>query len=149
MPTRVGKSGGVGTRCLNRAWFAVLSSREIGVDLEAVRASAATVMTSRRAFFLPRERRLPGPRSARQAPGILQLLDAQGSLHQGARRRAFPIRLIASMFRSRRGEPARILRVRDVDGDACGWALYSFDPGPGFVGAVVVRSRVADPATFP
>lgn len=37
------------------------------------------------------------------------------------------------------GEPARILRVGPIPGDACNWALSSFVPGPGFVGAVVAQ----------
>lgn len=37
------------------------------------------------------------------------------------------------------GEPARILRVGHIPGDACNWVLCSFVPGPGFVGAVVAQ----------
>jgi 4'-phosphopantetheinyl transferase len=37
------------------------------------------------------------------------------------------------------GELARILRVGHVPGDLCGWTLHGFLPGPGLVGAVVVR----------
>lgn len=34
-------------------------------------------------------------------------------------------------------EPARILRVEHRPGDRCGWALHSFVPGPGLIGAIV------------
>jgi 4'-phosphopantetheinyl transferase len=37
------------------------------------------------------------------------------------------------------GEPAKILRVESTPGDRCGWTLYSFVPGPGLIGAVVVQ----------
>jgi len=40
------------------------------------------------------------------------------------------------------GEVTKILRVGNVAGDICGWELYSFCPMPGYVGAVVVESRV-------
>jgi len=39
-------------------------------------------------------------------------------------------------------EPARILRVGTTIGDACGWTLHGFLPGPGLVGAVVAREFV-------
>jgi 4'-phosphopantetheinyl transferase len=37
------------------------------------------------------------------------------------------------------GEPAKILRVEGTPGDHCGWTLHSFLPGPGLIGAIVVR----------
>ena len=41
-------------------------------------------------------------------------------------------------------EPARILRVADIDGNDCGWCLRSFSPMPGYVAAVVIeRARAA------
>jgi 4'-phosphopantetheinyl transferase len=39
------------------------------------------------------------------------------------------------------GEAARLLRVGDAAGDACGWRMTSFVPAPGFVGAVVTERR--------
>ena len=41
----------------------------------------------------------------------------------------------------RPGEPARILRVGEASGDACGWRMISFSPAPGFVGAVVAERK--------
>src|SRR6266852_636069 len=37
------------------------------------------------------------------------------------------------------GDPPRILRVASTTGDACGWTLHGFPPGPGLIGAVVVQ----------
>jgi phosphopantetheinyl transferase len=42
------------------------------------------------------------------------------------------------------GEPARILRVDDTPGEACGWRLESFCPAPGFVAAVVTEDDDRD-----
>ena len=39
------------------------------------------------------------------------------------------------------GEPARILRVKDLPGSECGWNLNSFFPLPGLVAAVVTENR--------
>jgi 4'-phosphopantetheinyl transferase len=36
------------------------------------------------------------------------------------------------------GEPARILRVGEIDGAACGWSLIDCPTAPGFVGAIAV-----------
>jgi 4'-phosphopantetheinyl transferase len=43
-------------------------------------------------------------------------------------------------------EPARILRVGDVPGEASGWVLFGFDPAPGFAGAVVARAELGEAA---
>ncbi len=40
----------------------------------------------------------------------------------------------------RPGEPAEILRVGDIPGDECGWSLHAIYPGPGVVGACVLRT---------
>jgi 4'-phosphopantetheinyl transferase len=39
------------------------------------------------------------------------------------------------------GEPAKILRVKDLPGSECGWNLNSFFPLPGLVAAVVTENR--------
>ena len=38
------------------------------------------------------------------------------------------------------GEPARILRIMDAPGDAAGWRLHNFEPGPGLAGAFVLQT---------
>lgn len=43
------------------------------------------------------------------------------------------------------GEPARILRVADTPGDACGWRLESFVPAPGFIAALVSEAPTNAP----
>jgi len=45
------------------------------------------------------------------------------------------------------GEPAKILRVGVTPGDHCGWILHSFLPGPGLIGAIVVRRCAHDLAS--
>src|SRR6266850_3441672 len=70
-------------------------------------------MTSPPGFFGRRARGLPGPGAARQAAGILQLLDTQGGFHQGAGRRSRPsarsLRCLAHAGRA--GEVPQCLRV--------------------------------------
>jgi 4'-phosphopantetheinyl transferase len=54
------------------------------------------------------------------------------------------------------GEPARILRVESTPGDYCGWALHSFSPAPGLIGAIVLQkfadelaSRIGPERAYP
>jgi hypothetical protein len=42
------------------------------------------------------------------------------------------------------GELARILRVGEIPGDVCGWALRELSLGPGLVGAVVAQDFEAE-----
>lgn len=42
--------------------------------------------------------------------------------------------------------PAQILRVGTVPAERCGWALHSFQPAPGLVGALVWRQSATAPA---
>jgi hypothetical protein len=42
------------------------------------------------------------------------------------------------------GEPARILRVGEIPGDVCGWALRELSLGPGLIGAVVAQDFEAE-----
>ena len=107
-----------------------------------------TVMTSRRVFS----------RREREAYLSLDLRDRRlGFFNCWTRKEAF-IKAIGDGLSYPFGrfdvslapkEPARILRVADVDGDAYGWTLYNLHLELGFVGAVVVGSRVTDSATFP
>jgi len=46
------------------------------------------------------------------------------------------------------GEPAKILQVESTPGDSCGWTLHSFVPGPGLVGAAVVRTFAHETASL-
>ncbi|MGA8864067.1 MAG: 4'-phosphopantetheinyl transferase superfamily protein [Terracidiphilus sp.] len=39
------------------------------------------------------------------------------------------------------GEPAKILRVKDMPGSECGWCLNSFSPLPGLIAAVVTENH--------
>lgn len=39
------------------------------------------------------------------------------------------------------GEPAKILRFKDMPGSECGWNLNSFSPLPGFIAAVVTENH--------
>jgi len=120
------------------AAYAFSPRGEVGVDIEAVRAMPDADPIARR-FFSERECRdyfslAPAERCraffrcwTRKEAFIKALGD--GLSHPLA---AFDVSLAP-------GEAAQLLRVGDRAGDESGWALRAFDPGPAFVGAIVVQ----------
>lgn len=127
------------------ALYAITYGREVGVDVEAVRAlSDADDIAAR--FF---------SRHENEAYRALELRDRpRGFFNCWTRKEAF-IKAIGEGLSHpldrfdvtlAPGEQARILRVAEAPGETCGWALRSFSPAPGFVAALVVRDGVGAPA---
>ena len=89
-------------------------------------------------FFRARSGGVRRPRCQLASDGLRQLLDAQGSVSEGAR--WWPeLSLDRVEVSLAPGAPATIVCVADTPGDGCGWRLASFTPAHGFVGAVVVE----------
>lgn len=123
---------------------AFTAGREIGVDIESVLPLAAVAPIGDR-FFSQREqatyRTLPERDKAQgffncwtRKEAFIKALGVGLSLPLDT----FDVSLIP-------GEPARILRVGTTAGEDCGWKLHSFQPCPGFIGAIVVREREDTP----
>jgi 4'-phosphopantetheinyl transferase len=134
------------THCGDVAVYAFAPGREIGIDVEAVHPIRDADDIAAR-FFSRREN---------EAYLALDPCDKPlGFFNCWTRKEAFikalgdglshPLdRFDVSLAP---GEPARILRVGSMPGDHCGWTLHSFSPGPGLVGAVVVRNFAHEPAS--
>jgi 4'-phosphopantetheinyl transferase len=120
------------------AVYAFAGGREVGIDVEVVRAIADADDIAARSF------------SPRENEAYLAL-DPQdrplGFFNCWTRKEAFikalgdglshPLdRFDVSLTP---GEPARIVRVDSTPGEHCGWTLHGLSPGPGLVGAVVVQ----------
>jgi len=126
------------THCGEVAAYAFAPGREIGVDIEAVRAIRDADEIAAR-FFSRRENEAYLALDPRDKP--------LGFFNCWTRKEAFIKALGDGLYHPldrfdvslAPGEPARILRVEHTPGDRCGWTLHSFLPGPGLVGAVVVR----------
>jgi 4'-phosphopantetheinyl transferase len=130
------------------AVYVFSSGREIGVDVEAVSELRDADEIAAR-FFSRREN---------QAYLALDPCDRPlGFFNCWTRKEAFIKALGDGLYYPldcfdvslAPGEPARILRVADVAGSACGWTLYDLDLEPGFVGAVVVGDQVTFRARRP
>ena len=121
------------------AVYAFSRGREIGVDVEAVRAMPDGDGIAAR-FFSHRENEAYLALDARDRP--------LGFFNWWTRKEAFIKALGDGLYHPldsfdvslAPGEPAEILRIGHVPGDHCGWRLRSFAPFPGYVGAVVVES---------
>jgi 4'-phosphopantetheinyl transferase len=120
------------------AVYAFSQGREIGIDVESVRAIRDIEEIAAR-FFSRRENEAYLALDSRDRP--------LGFFNCWTRKEAFikalgdglshPLdRFDVSLAP---GEPAKILRVDSTPGDHCGWTLHSFLPGPGLIGAIVVR----------
>jgi 4'-phosphopantetheinyl transferase len=126
------------------AVYALSAGREIGIDVEAVRAvpdadAIVAHMFSRREneayrALDPRDKPLGFFCCWTRKEAYIKAL-GDGLYH---RLDCFDVSLAP-------GEPARILRVEGTPGDRCGWTLHSFVPGPGLIGAVVVRQVAPAP----
>jgi 4'-phosphopantetheinyl transferase len=127
--------------CGEVAAYAFAEARDVGVDVEEVRALPDADDIAMR-FFSRRERaaymRLP----VRERP--------QGFFNCWTRKEAFVKALGEGLSHPLEafdvslapGRPARLLRIGGVPASRCGWTLSSFVPGPGLVGAIAVQMRV-------
>ena len=128
------------------AAYAFSQGRDIGIDIESFRAIAesdniAALFFSRREneayrALHPRDRPLGFFNCWTRKEAFIKALGA--GLHHPLDR--FDVTLAPS-------EPAKILCVDSTPGDVCGWALHSFVPGPGLIGAVVVQKHVQESVT--
>jgi 4'-phosphopantetheinyl transferase len=122
------------------AVYAFSRGREIGVDVEAVRALRDADDIAAR-FFSRREN---------EAYLALEMRDKPlGFFNCWTRKEAFIKALGEGLYYPldrfdvslAPGESAKILRVENTPGHECGWCLDSFFPAPGFVAAVVTENR--------
>jgi 4'-phosphopantetheinyl transferase len=127
------------SHCEDVAVYAFASGREVGIDVEAVRALRDADEIAARFFsrreneaYLgldPSDRPLGFFKCWTRKEAFIKAL-GEGLSHPLDR---FDVSL-------RPGEPARILRVENRPGDDCGWRMQSFSPAAGFVAAVVTES---------
>jgi 4'-phosphopantetheinyl transferase len=119
------------------AIYVFARGREVGVDLEAVRAlpEADAIAAS---FFSPCEARTylalePEERTLAFFSCWTRKEALVKALGEGLSMplHAFDVSLAP-------GEPPAVLRIREARGDG-GWALHSFSPRPGFIAAVAAR----------
>jgi 4'-phosphopantetheinyl transferase len=136
------------SRCGDFAAFALSAGREVGIDLEAVRASDDADDIAVRFFS----------RSEYEAYRALEPRDRPlGFFQCWTRKEAFLKALGVGLSQPLDGftvslgpnEPAAILRVGSSPGDRCGWRLQGFSPAPGFVAAVVLEDRGVSPGGEP
>jgi 4'-phosphopantetheinyl transferase len=120
------------------AVYAFALGREVGIDVEAVREIRGADDLGAR-FFSRREYEAYLALDPRDRP--------LGFFNCWTRKEAFVKAIGDGLYHPldrfdvslTPGEPARILRIDEKHGGDCGWAIHSFAPESGFVGAVVVQ----------
>jgi 4'-phosphopantetheinyl transferase len=126
------------SHCGDLAVYAFAEAREVGVDIEAVRALDDADAIAARSFS----------KSEYQAYRALPERERPlGFFYGWTRKEAFVKARGSGLSQPLDGfdvslapaEPARILRVGRTPGARCGWTLRSLFPAPGFIGALVVE----------
>jgi 4'-phosphopantetheinyl transferase len=122
------------------ALYAVSRGREVGVDVEGLRADFATDEIAER-FFSPAERR-----ALRAVPPELRCEAffacwSRKEAYIKARGLGLAIPLDAFDVSLAPHEPAALLATRDEPGETVRWSLEALTPGPGFAGAVVAEGH--------
>ena len=122
------------------ALYAVTRGRDVGVDVEALRADFATDEIAER-FFSPAERQaLRGLPPERRCEAFFACWTRKEAYIK-ARGQGLSLALDAFDVSLTPGEPAALLATRDDAAQAERWSLHALDPGPGFAGAVAVEGR--------
>lgn len=126
------------TNCEDRALFAVVPWRRIGIDLEAVRPvpEAESIIES---FFSAAERRafLAVPANARDEAFFACWTRKEAFIKALGGGLSIPLDDFDVTFAP--GEPARLLALRGLPGPAEAWTLREVDAGPGWAGALAVE----------
>ena len=122
------------------AVYGFATGREIGIDVEAVRELPDAEALAAR-FYSRRENEVYRALDARDR--------ARGFFNCWTRKEAFVKALGHGLSHAldrfdvslAPNEPARLIRVDDTAGEACGWGMAECSPAPGVVGAVVIETR--------
>lgn len=122
------------------AVYAFSLGREIGIDIEVVRLMPEADNIAARFFS----------RSENETYLTLDPSDKpQGFFNCWTRKEAFIKAIGDGLYHPLDSfdvslaldEPAKILRIKDIPGNECGWCLNSFSPVPGFIAAVVTENH--------
>lgn len=121
------------------AVFAFASGRQIGVDIERIRPLLTTDLIASHFFSCREQDEYQALEAADKIEGFFNAWTRKEAFIK-ANGDAQPCPLDAFDISLRPQGRALIGRVERNDGEACGWTLYSFQPAPGFVGAMVVEA---------
>lgn len=126
------------SHCGDMAVFGFAEAREVGIDIEAVRALDDADAMAARAFSKSEYRAYRALPERERPLGFFYCWTRKEAFVKACGRGlsqpldGFDVSLTP-------GQPARILRVGCTPGERCGWTLRSLFPAPGFIGAVVVE----------
>lgn len=122
------------------ALYALARDREIGVDIERVRADVAVARVAER-FFSPREVAALRALDPGRQPEAFARCWTRKEAYKKARGEGISVGLDRFDVSLAPGEPAAILASREEDAGCGRWSLHHLAPHPGYVGAVAVAGE--------
>jgi 4'-phosphopantetheinyl transferase len=121
------------------------ADREVGIDVERIRDVPDADRIAERMFSRREVERYSGLNAAQKTLGFFNCWTRKEAFVKAVGLGlSFPLDQFDVTLAP--DEPARILRVRDVNGDRCGWTLRAFEAGPGYVGALVAGAQAGGDA---
>ncbi|MBB4637661.1 4'-phosphopantetheinyl transferase family protein [Longimicrobium terrae] len=129
------------------ALYAVTLEREIGVDLEALKPMPDGIDIAKRFFSAPENEIFAAlPETDRELAFFQCWTRKEAYIKAVGEGLSMPLDRFDVSFRP--GEPARLLATRGDPDEAGRWTLRELHPGPGYVGAIVVRGAGWTPVLF-
>lgn len=117
---------------------ALTRGRDVGIDVEAVRAMRDAEIVAARLFSLRENRAFCALEASDKPLGFFNCWTRKEAfvkaLGDGL---SYPLDSFDVSLAPT--EPARLLRIGDRPGKGSGWELHAFAPAPGHIGAIVVR----------
>ena len=126
------------SHCDDVAVYAFSPGREIGIDIEAIRAVREADAIAAQFFSRPENEAYLALAPSDKRLGFFNCWTRKEAVVK-ALGEGLSMRLDQFDVSLAPGEPARILRVASALGDDCGWRLASFSPLPGFIAALASR----------
>jgi 4'-phosphopantetheinyl transferase len=126
--------------CDDVAAYALGDGHEIGIDIEAVRLMSGADQLAERFFSCAEQAAYRALPPAERPLGFFNCWTRKEAFIK-AQGEGFGYPLDRFDVSLAPGEAARLLRVGNESGEACGWRMMGFAPAPGFVGAVVTDHR--------
>jgi 4'-phosphopantetheinyl transferase len=125
------------------ALFAVTRMGDVGVDVEQIRHTVSMDRLVERFFSAEEQdqwRRLPA--ETRQLAFFHAWTRKEAWLKATGSGLSFPLEQISVSLTP--GKPARVLSINGSVAEAARWWLDSFEPGPGWIGALALRGPAAE-----
>jgi 4'-phosphopantetheinyl transferase len=120
--------------------YAIVSNREVGIDLEFVRPVPDAEKLAEQFFSSVEKAELDGlPPSKKLASFFSGWTRKEAYIKARGDGMAYPLDQFSVSMDCER--PARLLAVEDAPQEAARWSLYDINPAPGYIGALAIEDH--------